>query len=170
MLSQMSRAQAEQLAAGEIAVQPVADEADSPSKDEDCLISVPIALRGQLIGVLRFRAPANKWTDEAQAIATSIASHLSQAAENVRLVEQTQQTAQREKQIAQAADKIHRASDLDTILQTAVAEIARITGIEDVGIHLGSYTGPQPAVVGNGRHLTSQMESDNGQGTDYDRK
>ena len=128
-LSQMGSQQAEQLAAGKIAMERVADEAE---------ISVPIALRGQLIGALRFHAPADKWTDDAQAIATSIAGHLAHAAENTRLIEQTQRTARREKQIAQAADRIHRASDLDAILQTAVQEIAHITGSTDVGIQLGT--------------------------------
>jgi GAF domain-containing protein len=152
-LSQVGRAQAEQLAAGTIAVQQAANEADVPPKDGDCLISVPIMLRGQLIGALRFRAPTDKWTDEAQAIATSLAGHVAQAAENTRLIEQTQQTAQREKQIAQAADKIHRASTLDAILQTAVAEIARITGAEDVGIQLSAPSTPA-STHGNGQHPT----------------
>ena len=146
-LSQVGRAQAEQLAAGTIAVQQAANEADVPPKDGDCLISVPI------IGALRFRAPTDKWTDEAQAIATSLAGHVAQAAENTRLIEQTQQTAQREKQIAQAADKIHRASTLDAILQTAVAEIARITGAEDVGIQLNAPSTPA-STHGNGQHPT----------------
>lgn len=128
VLTQVSPAQAQALAAGEVTVQAADDEAE---------ISVPISLRGQLIGALRFRAPAAKWTAEAQAIATSIAGHLAQAAENTRLIEQTQRSAQREKQISQAADKIHRASDLQSILQTAVQEIARLTGSAEVGIQLG---------------------------------
>ncbi|MBI5568127.1 MAG: GAF domain-containing protein, partial [Chloroflexi bacterium] len=137
-LSQVGSQQAEQLAAGEVTVERVANEAEIPPTDGDCLISVPIALRGQLIGALRFRTAANKWDDNARAMATSIAGHLAQAAENTRLIEQTQRTARREQQIAQAADKIHRASDLNTILQTAVQEIARITGSTDVGIQLGA--------------------------------
>ena len=115
-----------------------ADAVAGPRDAAEAEISVPITLRGQLIGALRFRAAAHQWTDEAQAIAISIAGHLAQAAENTRLIEQTQRSAQREKQIAQAADKIHRASDLDAILQAAVAEVARLTGSTEVGIQLGT--------------------------------
>jgi len=146
-LTQIGENQAEQLAAGVVAVQQL---------DTDVDISVPIALRGQLIGALRFRAPADKWTAEAQAIATNIAGHLAQAAENTRLLEQTQRTAQREQQIAQAADKIHRASDLQSILQTAVQEIARITGSTDVGIQLGTATTEPPSANGNGHQPAEQ--------------
>jgi GAF domain-containing protein len=141
-LGQVGRAQVEQLAAGEVAAQHLAGETE---------ISIPIALRGQLIGALRFRTPADKWTDQMQAIATSVAGHLAQAAENTRLIEQTQRTAQREKQIALAADKIHRASDLDAILQIAVSEIARITGAADVGIQLDATHARQPVEAGNPR-------------------
>jgi GAF domain-containing protein len=116
-------------------------EADRPAVgDVTVTPSVPIMLRGQLIGALRFHAPAGQWTDEAQVLATSVAGHLAQAAENARLIEQTQHTAQREKQIAVAADNIHRATDLEEVLRATIAEVYRITGVSDVGIQLGIAT------------------------------
>jgi GAF domain-containing protein len=66
------------------------------------------------------------------------------AIDNARLIEQTQRTAQREKEVAVAADQIHRSMNLETILNTALSEIVRITGIEEVAIQFGA--------PGNGRH------------------
>ena len=40
-----------------------------------------------------------------------------------------------------AADQIHRSMNLEAILNTALSEIVRITGIEDVAIQFGSPTG-----------------------------
>ena len=86
-----------------------------------------------------------------QTTLASIAGHAATAAENARLLEQTQRTAQREKAIAGAADKIHRSTDLDTVLRAAVAEINRITGLGGVSIQLG-FGQAEPA-DGNG-HTT----------------
>jgi GAF domain-containing protein len=100
-------------------------------------VAVPIRLRGVAIGALWLAVPRSRWGNEMLTALESIADHCAQAAENARLIEQTQHTAQREKQIAQAADKIHRASDLNSILRAAVEEVSRIVGVEDVGIQLG---------------------------------
>jgi GAF domain-containing protein len=76
--------------------------------------------------------------DDELALIQSVIQQMSLALENQRLTDIAQHAAQREKQIAVAADKIHRANDLEAILRTAVAEISRITGVEDVGIQLGA--------------------------------
>jgi GAF domain-containing protein len=121
----------EQLSGGQIVIDPVAGD------EQQATVSVPLMLRGQAIGALRVAMPQAAYTDELHNTLDSIAGHVAQAAENARLIEQTQHTAQREKQIAQAADKIHRASNLDGILRTAIEEVSRIVGAEDVGIQLG---------------------------------
>jgi GAF domain-containing protein len=81
----------------------------------------------------------------------TIAGEVALAIENARLIEQTQRTAQREKDIASAADKIHRSSNLDAILQAAVEEVMRIAGTTDVAIQLGR---PE-AVLGDSWRATS---------------
>ncbi len=70
----------------------------------------------------------------------TIAGEVALAIENTRLIEQTQRAARREKDIAAAADKIHRSIDLDAILQTAVEEVMRIAGTSEVAIQLGLTT------------------------------
>jgi GAF domain-containing protein len=81
--------------------------------------------------------PQTAWNEELRATLDSIAGHVAQAAENARLIDQTQRAAQREKAIAGAADKIHRSTELETVLSTAIAEINRITGLSGVSVQLG---------------------------------
>lgn len=102
-------------------------------------VEVPIQVRGQTIGRFALEdANANReWSAEELTLFQTIANEVALAVDNARLIEQTQRTAQREKDVALAADKIHRASDLDEILQTAVQELSRITGLPDVAIQFG---------------------------------
>lgn len=115
-------------------------------------VAVPIKLRDVPIGAVHLIVPQQAWTDDLQSALQSIASHVAQAAENARLLEQTEQTAQREKAISGAADKIHRASSLDKVLQTAIAEINRMTGLAGVSVQLGF--GQTEAPEGNGHGTT----------------
>ena len=112
-------------------------------------LQVPIIVRGETIGtfdVADARAD-RQWQEEELTMLQIIAGEVALAIENARLIEQTQRTAQREKDIASAADKIHRSINLDAILQTAVQEVMRIAGTTDVAIQLG-----RPEMVsGNGQ-------------------
>jgi GAF domain-containing protein/HAMP domain-containing protein len=102
-------------------------------------LHVPIVVRGETIGtfdVVDARTD-RQWHEDELTMLQTIAGEVALAIENARLIEQTQRTAQREKDIASAADKIHRAINLDAMLQTAVEEVMRIAGTTDVAIQLG---------------------------------
>ena len=120
----------EAISSGQIATRPL------PGRGQ-VSIAVPIKLRDVSIGAIRVVAPRPAWDDDLRASLQAIAGHVAQAVENARLLEQTERDAQREKAISGAADKIHRATGLDTVLQTAIAEINRITGLAGVSIQLG---------------------------------
>jgi GAF domain-containing protein/HAMP domain-containing protein len=110
----------------------------------------PIALRGQAIGVVTIEDDQRQrqLTDDEQAIIQGVIQQMTLALENQRLTEVAQQAAQRDRAIAEAADKIHRPTDLDSILQVAVEEISRIVGTGDVRIRLGAVDDTS----GNGRN------------------
>ncbi len=105
-------------------------------------LQVPIVVRGETIGA--FNVADNNlersWNEDELSLLQTIAGEVALAIDNARLIEQTQRTAQREKDIAIAADQIHRSMNLETILNTALGEIVRITGVEDVAIQFGSLT------------------------------
>lgn len=113
-------------------------------------LQVPIVVRGETIGA--FNVADNNlersWNEDELSMLQTIAGEVALAIDNARLIEQTQRTAQLEKDIAVAADQIHRSMNLETILNTALGEIVRITGVEDVAIQFGSLT----SLPGNGQH------------------
>jgi GAF domain-containing protein len=123
----------------------------TPAEGIDASLHVPIMVRGETIGMFNVADTKTdrQWQDEEMTMLQTIAGEVALAIENARLIEQTQHTAQREKDIASAADKIHRTVNLEAILQTAVEEVMRITGTTDVAIQLGR---PQ-AAPDNGRQL-----------------
>ncbi|MBP7689687.1 MAG: hypothetical protein KA765_17350, partial [Thermoflexales bacterium] len=116
-------------------------------------IAVPIKLRDVPIGAVRLVVSQQTWNDDARTALQSIAGHVAQAVENARLLDQTERDAQREKAISGAADKIHRALSMDTVLQTAITEINRITGLAGVSIQLGFSE--STAAEGNGHGATN---------------
>ncbi|MBI5568126.1 MAG: GAF domain-containing protein [Chloroflexi bacterium] len=120
----------EALAAGQIATRP-------QNGRGQLGIAVPIKVRDVPIGALRLVVPQTAWNDELRTTLDSIAGHVAQAAENARLIDQTQRAARREKAIAGAADRIHRSTELETVLHTAINEINRITGLSGVSVQLG---------------------------------
>jgi hypothetical protein len=70
------------------------------------------------------------------------------ALENQRLAEVARRAADRDRTIAETADKIRRPTDLDAVLRTALEELTRVIGVNSAGIQLGF--GPLPASSGNG--------------------
>ncbi len=121
-----------------------------PAGTPEHQLQVPIVVRGETIGA--FNVADNNlersWNEDELSMLQTIAGEVALAIDNARLIEQTQRTAQREKDIADAADQIHHSMNLETILNTALGEIVRITGVEDVAIQFGSLT----SLPGNGQH------------------
>jgi len=109
-------------------------------------MAAPIMLRGEVIGALQVGdvSRARVWRNQDLAFIQAVADQVALAVENARLLEQTQRVARRERAIAEAADRIHRPVDLDTILRTAIEEVVRITGSTEVSIQLGLGAGTEP--------------------------
>jgi GAF domain-containing protein/HAMP domain-containing protein len=98
----------------------------------------PIRVRGQVVG--EFAVPETTsahWDGDDANFAQALIDQVAQMLETARLLDETERTAQREKAIAAAADKIHRSTEIDAVLRTAVAELNRITGRRGISIQLG---------------------------------
>ena len=97
------------------------------SSGNSSTISLPIKLRGQTIGVLdvRPRSGDREWTKSEITLLEAAAERTGLALENARLVESAQRRASRERSIGEISAHIGAASDIDSILQTAVEELGR---------------------------------------------
>ncbi len=86
---------------------------------------VPLTVRGETIGVLGLQEidPHRKWSPEEIALIETITEQIAQAAENIRLIDETQQRAAREKRVNEIGEKIQAAQSLEEALKIAVKEV-----------------------------------------------
>ena len=93
-------------------------------------ISVPIKFRGHTVGFLDVKSQKGnrQWTRDELSMLESAAERAALALENARLVESAQRRAFRERTIGEISTRLGAASNLDTIMQTAVEELGRRIG------------------------------------------
>jgi GAF domain-containing protein/HAMP domain-containing protein len=98
-------------------------------------ILVPLNLREQPIGEIALEI-SQEWDEEDQAWIEALATQVAISLENSRLLEESQQTALRERLSASIVQKVWSSSNIDTIIQTAVRELARSLDAAEVKIEL----------------------------------
>jgi GAF domain-containing protein len=89
------------------------------------VLVVPVVLRGQPLGALGFKIEggARKWGVDDVVLAEGIGEQFALAAENIRLLDETQRRAARERLTRDITDKMRRAASIEDIVQTAVDEL-----------------------------------------------
>ncbi|MBI3163258.1 MAG: GAF domain-containing protein [Anaerolineales bacterium] len=90
-------------------------------------ISVPVKIRGQVIGALRLKKPeiAEAWTQDETALAISLADQLSGALESARLYRESQQRAARESLVSDISTRISASTTRDAIIRETVQELGQ---------------------------------------------
>lgn len=107
-------------------------------QDAESRLVVPMMVRGEVIGLLGLEeTETREWTPEEQILVEAIAQQLAQAAENLRLIDETQQRAAREKRLNEISDKIQAAQSLEEALQIAVKEVGLSLQTPETSIELG---------------------------------
>ncbi|MBI1877820.1 MAG: GAF domain-containing protein [Chloroflexi bacterium] len=101
-----------------------AEDSSQQTKPDSSLI-VPLTVRGETIGVLGLQEIDDQrvWSPEEISLIGAICEQLAQAAENIRLIDETQQRAAREKRVNEIGEKIQTAQSLEEALQIAVKEV-----------------------------------------------
>lgn len=86
---------------------------------------VPVLLRGQPIGVLGIKSDQQRpdWSEDEIALVQSIVEQFALAAESLRLLDETQRRAARERLVADITTRLRATNDPQTMLQTAVVEL-----------------------------------------------
>ena len=103
-------------------------------------LAAPLEVRGQYIGALGFQDPEGKrqWSPEEITLVEEIARQLAQAADNLRLVEETQRRAAREQLIGEIAANMRETLDIETMLKTAAQDIGAALGLAALDVRLGT--------------------------------
>ncbi len=101
-------------------------------------IEMPITLRGQAIGSLSLEDidPDRTWTAEEKALIESVSEQLALTVENLRLFEDTRQSAVREQLTREITDKLRAAPDVDSIINTGLTELAKALGVSRTYVKL----------------------------------
>lgn len=104
------------------------------------LLSLPIVVRGQTLGAMEFEIQREgELPAHLIDLATAIADRLSLALDNIRLVEETQAFAYRERQISSISTRLQGSSTLEELLNLAAAEFNAALGGNRTQIRLQSY-------------------------------
>lgn len=107
--------------------------------DPSQAISIPIKLRGQLIGVLELEREANNpWREEDEIVVRSVSQQIALALERARLFEDSQRNAWRDHLVSEATAQVWTATEIERVLQTAVAQLGDRLGASEVVIRLGT--------------------------------
>ena len=89
-------------------------------------LAVPIKVRGNVVGILDTYKPgdAGEWTPEEVTLVEALADQVGVALESARLYRDAQRRAAHERLVSEITDKMRRAADMDTLMQTAIQEMA----------------------------------------------
>ena len=106
------------------------------SSSQSAAVTVPVKLRGEVIGVLQVNSsdPANTWQESDITLMEAVAERAAVALENARLFQDARRRAAKESLISEATTRISSASNIENILQTTAEELERVLGGSEVVI------------------------------------
>jgi PAS domain S-box-containing protein len=113
--------------------------------DGSSVLVVPVSLRGQPLGAVGFKIEeeGRRWTADDIALVEGVGEQFALAAENIRLLDETQRRAARERLTRDITDKMRRAASVDDIVQTAVDELFGALKTSRTFVRLGVTPSPQ---------------------------
>jgi GAF domain-containing protein/HAMP domain-containing protein len=108
------------------------------SKSDHPTLAAPIVLRGAIIGTLEIRDEdgTRQWSEDEIALVEAVAERLGLAAENLRLLEETQRRAAFDRLVGQVTGRMRETLDLDTVLKTAAQEVRQALDLPEVVVRL----------------------------------
>lgn len=109
---------------------------------QEATLVAPIVSRGQPVGALGFtrEKSAQAWSEDERALAQAISEQFALAADNLRLVEDTQRRAAREQLTRQIVDRVRAAENIEDILRVTSEALSRQLNASEVVVRLGSET------------------------------
>lgn len=103
------------------------------------VIAIPLTVRGQIIGAMEFElAEDEEFSPEDLELIQEVSNRFGLAAENTRLVEESQRTAQRETLINEITSRFQAAQNVEATLAEAARSLNDTLGAQRVMIRLGT--------------------------------
>ena len=98
---------------------------DSPAEGNIFKLEKPIAIRDQVIGSLTMESEQPTWQPEDEAFVDAVLSQAAVALENIRLMEDSQQTSHHDRILAELASQAWSTSDVDQILKNTLRQLVQ---------------------------------------------
>ncbi|HTP10233.1 MAG TPA: GAF domain-containing protein [Anaerolineae bacterium] len=116
-------------------------------------LAVPIVLRGEVLGGLQVGEAhqAREWTQDDLTFMQAVADQVALALDNARLIEETQQRAERERLVADISSRMFAANDLETIVQIAGEELGRVLQVKQTTVKVRAESSAASIPTGNGQ-------------------
>jgi len=99
-------------------------------------MDIPLVLRDQVIGNLNIETNRATLTPQEESLIDAVTQQTALALENVRLVEETQRTAQQDRIVNSISEKLSRAMDVESVIKAAVQELGRLPDVSEVSVHI----------------------------------
>jgi PAS domain S-box-containing protein len=131
-------------------LQPLVVQASDPDTDPaelaymrenevETLAIIPLTMKGQAIGIMELESwDERHYTPEQLNLIMTLANQAAVALENMRLFEQTQARAERERAIREISDQMQRATDMETLMRITAEELNRALGGSRTYVRLGT--------------------------------
>lgn len=121
---------------------------------EKAVMAVPIAVRGETIGVIHVQDQGEErtWSEDEITVVNSIANQVAVALENARLFENTVRRANREKKVLEITAKIRSTNDPEEMMQIAVSELQNALHASRAQIYIRQSTVEENEAAGNSRN------------------
>jgi GAF domain-containing protein len=116
-------------------------------------LAVPIVLRGEVLGGLQVSETSQprEWTEDDVTFMQAVADQVALALDNARLIEETQQRADRERLVADISSRMFAANDLESIAHIASEELGRILQVKQTTVTVRSEPDAEILQSGNGQ-------------------
>jgi GAF domain-containing protein len=102
-------------------------------------IAFPIAVNGQVIGVMEFDVPEDRTiSDEQVLVLQQVTDRLALTVENTRLFDDTRRVAQREAMVNSISTRIQSMTSVDAVLSTATRSLGDAIKANRVSVRLGT--------------------------------
>jgi GAF domain-containing protein/HAMP domain-containing protein len=107
------------------------------AKGRGTILSLPVKLRGEVIGSVDIHSPENRrWDQDELDIVTAILERSAIAMENARLLADSQKLAAKERTIGEISSKISAQSNVDELLKIAAQELGRTLPGMEISVQL----------------------------------
>jgi len=107
--------------------------------EENSQMTVPVKLRGEMVGMLSVKADEkHKWTEDEMDIINAIVERAAVSLENARLLAESRNNAEKERVQSEISAKISASTEIETILKTAIQELGSQIGNAQITVEMGS--------------------------------